>query len=949
MGKGQRHALVRESVRKTGRLALAVLLSLTFSPLCSASAFATPNTTLGATAQASSAVKDGMMGTTEDGFQYIVYNGYEYAADFIIYITGVTEKANTSRLSFPVEIMGYPVTAIDVDADLSGLDKVQEISFPACMEEVGTHSLPPNIKSMRFASGSTTIGFAGFSDVLPYDTDVTFIAPPNGAVEYACENLIDTPCTFVPDGSAVRATEVKVSDPGNRITWVKDGNGGYSYRAAFTAHQYLLYTACNTSLTEGLFTVENAAGQTLVSHTADDAIETPFALAKGETANIEIKGDSAFRGGQLPLNVTVQDIPSDSTDYGNFKGDWGTSSKARISTVAPKVTDATYDMLSDYVSKDHMDIATTLRSAPADAEVLKKLSDQIVAKGGNETQKATRMALWVAHNVKYNLVSSGTAIDTFYTRAASCEGVAALTVELMRLAGIPAVFTAGYNATNLGGLSKITFAKADSSQSANHAWVYAYTDGKWRMYDPLFGVYASMDKAAQSKNYYPWHVEAITPTYEGEDLSIAGISGTGFFLINQRVFDFRDGKPNFDGSQPGGGSAISQIMHDNDGTAMFGLPLFPNSGTSYWKGDAQQANKEYDNQYLVELLKGGPISDGDITFTRNSAGICHAGSFPVDAVNGERLFIAYNGETMRFAGDVNTVQLSSARPVIEVNKKARLLLPLEYGDSRYRVTFSVYGGGPVADYTTVEEDGTVKCTREGNVWINYEVYSTEDGTYIGGGDIQYIALKNPNRKADYTDDRSKWVRDPSVPGIPETTASRLKKGASITNGSLKYTVLSGQESVSVKVKSSSAAKSLKSVSIPATVEDKNGFSYSVTAISSSGFKGCSKLASVNCAGKSKLKNVGPEAFSGCSSLASVNITSPYLSSIGSRAFYKTKSLTFVYIGKTTKLKSVGNAFENAGKKSGKSLSVKVKSSKVSAYKKLILAEGGNKKLSVKKA
>lgn len=944
MGEGQRFALVRESVRKTGRLALAALLPLAFSPLCGTSAFAASNTALNVSTQASSVVEDGMTGTTEDGFQYIVYNGYEYAADFIIYITGVTEKANTSRLTIPAEIKGCPVTVIDSDADFSSLDKVQEISFPACMEEVGTHSLPPNIKSMRFASGSTTLGFAGFSDVLPYETDVTFTAPPNGAVEYACKNLIDTPCTFVPEGSAVRATEAKVCDPGNRITWVKDDNGDYSYRAAFTAHQYLCYTACNTSLTEGLFTVKNAAGQTLVSHTAEDFIETPFALAKGETVAIEVKGDSAFRGGQLPLYVSIQGIPSDSTDYGNFKGSWSTSSKARISTIAPKVTDATYDMLSNYISKGHMDIATTLRSTPTDAEVLKKLSDQIVAKGGSDTQKATRMALWVAHNVEYNLVSSGTAIDTFYTRAASCEGVAALTVELMRLAGIPAVFTAGYNAANLGGLSKITFAEADSSQSTNHAWVYAYTDGKWRMYDPLFGVYASTDKAAQSKNYCPWDVEAITPTYEGEDLSIAGYEGTGFFLINQRVFDFNRGKPGFED-----GSPVSRIMHDYDGTAMFGLPLLPNSGTSYWKGDTQQANKEYDNQYLAELLKGGPISDGNVAFARNSAGICYAGSFPIDAASGERLFIAYNCETMRFIGDVNTVQLSSGRPVIEVNKKARLLLPPEYGDSRYRVTFSVFEGGPVANYTTVEEDGTVKCTREGNVWINYEVYSAEDGEYIGGGDIQYIALKNPSRKADYSDDRSKWVRDPTVPGIPETSASRLKKGASITNGSLKYTVLSDRKSVSVKVKSSSAAKSLKSVSIPAAVEDKNGFSYSVTTISSDGFKGCSKLTTVNCTGASKLTSIGSKAFSGCSSLASVSITSPCLSTIGSYAFYKTKSLTSVFIGKTTKLKSVSNAFANGGKKSGKSLSIKVKSSKASAYKKLILAEGGNKKLSVKKA
>ena len=185
----------------------------------------------------------------------------------------------------------------------------------------------------------------------------------------------------------------------------------------------------------------------------------------------------------------------------------------------------------------------------------------------------------------------------------------------------------------------------------------------------LFGVYASTDKAAQSKNYYPWHVEGITPTYDGEDLSIAGDSGFGFFLIDQRVIFFVNGKPN---SMLDGGFSPN-LMLDLDGVAMFGTPLDANRSCTYWEGDSQWAGREFDTCYLNELLAGAPVQDGLSTFARNSAGIFYAGSFPVDAASGEQLFITYNGKALRFLGDVDGVQLSAGCPVIEVGKAARPL------------------------------------------------------------------------------------------------------------------------------------------------------------------------------------------------------------------------------------------------------------------------------------
>lgn len=211
------------------------------------------------------------------------------------------------------------------------------------------------------------------------------------------------------------------------------------------------------------------------------------------------------------------------------------------------------------------------------------------------------------------------------------------------------------------------------------------------------------------------------------------------------------------------------------------------------------------------------------------------------------------------------------------------------------------------------------------------------------------------------------VVDPVIPA-----PTRLAAGKTIAKGNLTYTVLSGKMTVSVKV-NASKRRSITSLSIPSTVKDANGFSYKVTTVAASGFKGCTKLTKVTNASYSNLTKINADAFRGCTKLSTVNITSkklktvsarafygcsslkttvmssPVLTTIGSSAFYKTKNMTVVNIGKTTALKTVTGAFKSAGKDSGRSLSVKVKSTKLKTYKKLILNKGGNKKLTVKKA
>lgn len=174
-----------------------------------------------------------------------------------------------------------------------------------------------------------------------------------------------------------------------------------------------------------------------------------------------------------------------------------------------------------------------------------------------------------------------------------------------------------------------------------------------------------------------------------------------------------------------------------------------------------------------------------------------------------------------------------------------------------------------------------------------------------------------------------------------TKDTRLSAGSSFASGSLTCVVQKGKKTVYIKAKS----KKIKKLSVPSTVKDKKGNKYTVVGISKSGFKNCKKLTKVT--GGKYLKVISSKAFYGCKKLKTVTCSSKVLYKIGSKAFYKTSKLTKITIKKTTRLKTVTSAFKRAGKSSDKKLTVKVKSSKKKAYKKLILKKGGNKKLKVR--
>lgn len=118
--------------------------------------------------------------------------------------------------------------------------------------------------------------------------------------------------------------------------------------------------------------------------------------------------------------------------------------------------------------------------------------------------------------------------------------------------------------------------------------------------------------------------------------------------------------------------------------------------------------------------------------------------------------------------------------------------------------------------------------------------------------------------------------------IQVSAKAKVKVGDKVTKKKLTYVVTSVKKSnPTVALVGSTNKKSVKTISIPATVEI-SGTKYKVTAIKAKALKGCKKLTKVTI-GKNVTK-IEKEAFKDCKKLSNVTIGAKKLKSIGKNAF-----------------------------------------------------------------
>lgn len=159
-----------------------------------------------------------------------------------------------------------------------------------------------------------------------------------------------------------------------------------------------------------------------------------------------------------------------------------------------------------------------------------------------------------------------------------------------------------------------------------------------------------------------------------------------------------------------------------------------------------------------------------------------------------------------------------------------------------------------------------------------------------------------------------------------------KPGTAFSYKGLKYKVRKATEKEKTVSVIGAVSKSVKKITIPSDVKYKD-YTYKVDYIRSSSFRNFKKLESVSIG--RNVTAIGPRAFQNCKMLSSVKIGKG-VTGIGNYAFYGSeKKLKYVKIY-SVKLSKVG---KKAFYQSSSNGVIKVPSSKLSAYKKLLKDKG----------
>ena len=210
---------------------------------------------------------------------------------------------------------------------------------------------------------------------------------------------------------------------------------------------------------------------------------------------------------------------------------------------------------------------------------------------------------------------------------------------------------------------------------------------------------------------------------------------------------------------------------------------------------------------------------------------------------------------------------------------------------------------------TTSNKSVVKVVIDKEYPYNYELRATLKAVGGGKATITVKPKYNPSVKKTYTIE----VINPN---------KKLKKDYTKTINNITYKVTKAGKDQKAEVRVMKLKdKTKKTVTIPATVN----------------------IDGVRC----KVISIASKAFYNNKNITTVSIGTN-ITTINSQAFYGCKNLTSLKI-RTTKLKTVGKqAFTKAGSNNYKKLVVKVPSSKLNSYKKLLQNKGLAKKVTIKK-
>ncbi|MBP3323363.1 MAG: leucine-rich repeat protein [Clostridia bacterium] len=184
---------------------------------------------------------------------------------------------------------------------------------------------------------------------------------------------------------------------------------------------------------------------------------------------------------------------------------------------APTLVKDTFRYLDEFYIDKYPELGLiNMFGTEEDQRQIKILTEAIAEGCTTETEKADAAFLWVKNNLSYDGGGiSAHPIDVLIDRSADCRGNATLLQAILREMGIPAVIGNGWR-------GNMNICKTEQLQSmAGHAWCFAYLNGEWVLYDPLWENGKITDREYIANWYYLEavdHTRWVTPVYDDAPL-----------------------------------------------------------------------------------------------------------------------------------------------------------------------------------------------------------------------------------------------------------------------------------------------------------------------------------------------------------------------------------------------------------------------------------------------
>lgn len=383
-------------------------------------------------------------------------------------------------------------------------------------------------------------------------------------------------------------------------------------------------------------------------------------------------------------------------------------------------------------------------------EILTNLATVITEGCDTDTEKAKAIMDWVGRNIEYDANAHVFPIDVFYLRRGGCVGYAQLVAELLRLSGIPAVFSDGW----IGNMKRTTPQYWFNEMSlSGHAWCFAYLEGQWAMLDPLWEEDPITDRDYIAKRYYIRMVEGVAPVYESE---LVPHSCSVFYINGEFMDRWDDGTTvlgagvvllNFELSYQADYREISKFGGSDGHEYLYDPEAKEDmvNGQVYRDGWLLVGSETYAYETGVQAASRTMLRQGRLYYIAQQTH--HAFEVLADAQDYDILGGLFSVRTGYQGKPLETTSLF-------LNRNRILEIEQYEGFEKYDIRWE--SSDP--EIATVDENGVITALKEGTTQISahfyYGPYNGTTDNYMGCSSAYTLQVTDYVVEVDYSDNKS---------------------------------------------------------------------------------------------------------------------------------------------------------------------------------------------------